>query len=131
MKTFGAVTALAMLAGLTSFAQAADLISAPLPTHVRETNVTTYGACRVHNNGTTAMDITVSLFSNNANVTHIDNCNAQPLAAGRSCVVTAWLPDDSYVACKLTAGNVSKLRGTLELRQTNDFYRVFMAQDLE
>ena len=115
MKRYVAGTMFAVVLGIASLAQAGQLVSPPLPTHVRATNVTTYGACRIRNTGSAPVNVKVSLFSNNANVTDIDVCNDGPLPGGHTCIVTAFLPDDSYVACKVTASNVSNLRGTLEL----------------
>jgi hypothetical protein len=44
MKTYVAGTVFASLLGLAGLTDAAQLLSGPLPTHPRETNVTTYGA---------------------------------------------------------------------------------------
>ncbi len=112
MKTHLAVTASAVLLGLASLAQAAELVSAPLPTLVGAT-----GACHIRNTGTAPISVTVSLFANNAPVVEIDECNGVPLPAGHTCRVQAALPDDSFAACSVTAGNVSKLRGTFEIHQ--------------
>src|SRR5262245_50519836 len=130
MKTHVAGTAFAVLVGLASLAQAGQLLSPPLPTPTRETNVTTYGACRIRNTGTKPLPVKVSLFGNNATVGDIDVCNGPALAAGHTCLVTAFLPDDSYVACKVT-GDVTTLRGTLELVEfPNHGGSVFTAVDL-
>jgi hypothetical protein len=130
MNTFVKLTVLAVLMGVAGAAHAAELVSPTLPTHVRETNITTYGACWVFNSGTGPVAVTVSVFANNGVVTDIDTCSGQPLAGGRTCLVTAYLPDDSYAACEVAASNVSKLRGTFELSQVDNFYRVFLAEDL-
>jgi len=124
-------TVVAILVGLAGLAHAGQLVSPPLPTHVRATNVTTYGACRILNTGTKPLPVQVSLFSNNAVVHDIDVCNGKPLAAGHTCLVTAFLPDDSYVACKVT-GDVTTLRGTLELSERPSHgFDVFLAVDLD
>lgn len=130
MRTLVKLTVLALLLALAGAAQAAELISPPLPTHVRETNITTYGGCWVFNTGATPVTVQVSVFANNGVVTDIDTCNGQPLAGGRVCLVTAYLPDDSYAACEVTAPNVTRLRGTFELSQVDNFFRVFLAEDL-
>ena len=114
MRTYVAGTVFAVLLGFGGLAQAGQLLSPPLPTHVRETNVTTYGVCRILNTGTKPLPVQVSMISNNANVVDIDVCNGPKLAPGHTCIVTAYLPDESYVACKVT-GDVANLRGTLEL----------------
>jgi hypothetical protein len=76
--------------------------------------------------------VTVALISNNDNVPDIDVCNGALLAAGHTCLMTAYLPDDSYVTCKVTAGNVTKLRGTLELSEVpGQIFKPFMAVDLQ
>jgi hypothetical protein len=44
--------------------------------------------------------------------------NQAPLPGGHTCLVLVDdLPDDSYFACKVTASNVTKLRGTVELAE--------------
>jgi hypothetical protein len=40
------------------------------------------------------------------------------------------LPDDSYAACRATAGTVAKLRGTFEIRETSPTLSVLVAEDL-
>jgi len=112
MKTYRAVTVSVVLLGLASLAQAAELVSAPLPTLVGAT-----GACHIRNTGAAPISVQVSLFSNNAPVVQIDGCNGVPLPAGRVCRVVAALPDDSFAACSVTADNVSKLRGTFEIHE--------------
>jgi len=130
MKTYVAVTVFAVIAGLTSLAQAAQLISPGLPIRVRETNVSTLGACRIRNVGTKPIAVQVSVFSNNGVVLAQDRCNGQPLPAGQSCSVAAFLPDDSFVACKLTASSVANLRGVLELSEVTSDHDVFLAEML-
>jgi hypothetical protein len=112
MRTYVAGAASAVLLGLASLAHGAALLSPPLPT-----GVGTSGACHIRNTGTTPVTIQVSVFGNNTPVINFDLCSGAPLAAGRTCVVDVDLPDDSYVACSVTAPNVSKLRGTLEVRE--------------
>jgi hypothetical protein len=127
MRTSVAITALAALVGLTSPAQAAQLLSPPFPTSLK-----TAGACRILNTGTTPVAVRVSLFSNNGLIVSLDLCNGAPLAAGHTCLVMVDdLPDDSYAACSVTATNVTKLRGTFELFEagTHDS-RVFVAEEL-
>lgn len=110
MKTYAAVSLFAVLFGLAGLAPAAELLSSPLPT-----GVGTSGACHIRNTGTTAVKVQVSLFANNDPVVTFDDCNQVPLPAGRTCRVVGDLPDSSYTACSVTAGNVTKLRGTLEI----------------
>jgi hypothetical protein len=77
------------------------------------------------------MPVSVSLFSNNGLIVSFDNCNGAPLAAGRTCVILVNdLPDDSSAACSVTADNVSKIRGTLEIRQLSPFLKTIASQDL-
>lgn len=127
MKTSVALTAFVLLFGLASAVQAAQLVSSPLPT-----SIGTSGACYVRNSGATAVLITeVSLFSNNGLIVSFDNCSGVSLAAGHTCVVLVNdLPDDSYAACRVTAGTVGKLRGTLEVREEFPTKRVLVSEEL-
>lgn len=131
MKTYVAGTVFAMLLGLASLAQAAQLTSPPLTTHPFATNHTNSGTCRIRNTGTTPVTVTVSLFSNNATVPINDFCqgDGQPrtLAGGQSCFVSAFLPDDSFAACSVTARTVTNLRGTLEVQED---FNTTIAEDL-
>src|SRR5262245_53623314 len=129
MKTYTPGAVLAVLLGFSSLAQAGQLLSPPLPTRTRETNVTTRGTCRIFNTGTRALSVKVAVISNNDNVLDIDSCNTAPLGAGHSCIVAAHLPDDSYAACKLT-GDVATIRGTFELSEEPGF-ETFVAVDLQ
>jgi len=129
MKTYTAGAVLAVLLGFSSLAQAGQLLSPPLPTRTRETNVTTRGTCRIFNTGTKALSVKVAVISNNNNVLDIDSCNTASLGAGDSCIVSAHLPDDSYAACKLT-GDVATIRGTFELSEDPGF-ETFVAVDLQ
>ena len=72
MRVYVAGTVFAVLLGLGGLAQAGQLLSPPLPTHVRETNVTTYGVCRILNTGAKALPVQVSMISNNDNIIDID-----------------------------------------------------------
>jgi hypothetical protein len=129
MRTLVAGTALAVFLGLASLAQAAQLLSPPLPT-----NVNTSATCYIRNTGTTPVTVEVSLFSNNGLVVSFDNCNTAPLLAGHTCLVQVNdLPDSSYAACRVTASSVSKLLGTLEVREVsfNPIARVLVAEDLK
>src|SRR5262249_20229390 len=65
MKTYTAGAVLAVLLGFSSLAQAGQLLSPPLPTRTRETNVTTRGTCRIFNTGTKALSVKVAVISNN------------------------------------------------------------------
>ena len=130
MKTYVTGAILAVSLGLAGLAQAAQLVSPGLPVRVRETNVDTLGACRVRNVGTTPATVKVSVFSNNAVVLAQDTCNTAPLPAGQTCQVAAFLPDDSFAACRLTAANVTNLRGTFELSEVTADHDVFIAEEL-
>ena len=44
--------------------------------------------------------------------------------------MAAFLPDDSFVACRVTAANLVNLRGTLELSEVTSEHDVFLAEDL-
>ena len=131
MKTYVPGTVCAILLGLASLAQAGQLVSPPLPTHPFRTNTTNEGVCRIRNTGTAPVTVTVSLFSNNGTAHLFDNCQGdggpRTLAGGESCVVLKSLPDDSFVACKVTAPNVTNLRGTLEVDHN---YNTNVAVDL-
>jgi len=132
MKTYVAGTVSAVLLGLASLAQAGQLVSPPLPTHPFRTNTSSEGLCRIRNTGTTPVKVTVSMLSNNGMVHLFDNCQGdggpRTLAAGQSCSVMKQLPDDSFVACKVTAPDVTKLRGTLEVDHN---FNTNVAVDLE
>jgi hypothetical protein len=130
MKTYVALTVFAGLTGLAGLAQAAQLISAGLPVRVRDTNLETLGACRIRNVGTKPIAVQVSLFSNNLIGIPSDRCNGQPLPAGQSCFVAAVLPEDSFVACKVTASSVANLRGVLEMSEVTSEHDVFLAEPM-
>ncbi len=126
------VVLVAIVLGLAGLAPAAELLSPPLPTGVGSS-----GACHVRNTGTTPVSLQVSIFSNNSPVFMYDTCYDAPLQPGRTCLVVVDLPDASYAACSVTAGNVSKLKATLEIRgqyPTAGFpaglLRVLVAEDL-
>jgi len=89
----------------------------------------------IRNTGTEPATVTVSLITNNNDAVGIfDFCkqNGKPrkLAGGETCLVSAELSggpfglnadpvsSGSYVACKVTASNVTNLRGTLELAES-------------
>ena len=131
MRPSVAVTAFTVFVGLASLAQAAQLLSPPLPTNGR-INIAIAGACRILNIGTTPVTVQVALVSNNAHTGYdIDTCNQAPLAGGQSCLVLVDdLPDDSYAACTVTADTVTKLRGTLELWEDDKQFIVRAAEDL-
>jgi hypothetical protein len=113
MRRVIVATALCLL-GVAGPAGAAQLITSPLWTGVNNS-----AACYVRNTGTTAVSVTVSLFSNNGTTAPFDDCNDGPLAAGRTCVIILDdIPDDSFIACSATAGSVAKLRGAIEIRNS-------------
>ena len=119
MTRYVAVIASAVVLGLASLAQAGQLVSPPLPTHPFRTNTSNEALCRIRNTGSVPVTVTVSLFSNNGTVDEFDDCRGdgepRTLAGGESCVVLKFMPDDSFVACKVTASNVTNLRGRLEV----------------
>jgi len=130
MRTYGAVITFAVFLGLASLAQAARLLSPPLPTDTE-----TAGWCRILNTGTTPVTMQVRLFSNQPGPLSIDfdSCNQAPLPGGQACAVLVEdLPDASYFACTVTASNVSKLRGSIELLADfgNVGSRVLMGEEL-
>ena len=133
MKTFVVSAVFALVCGNASAASAQEvverMISPPFPT-----DVGTDGGCYVRNAGSKPVSVTVSIHSNNGTVTQVNTCNGTPLAGGRTCVLLSSLPDSSYAACVVTALNVSKLRGTFEVRETpsiiNPQLRVLVAGDL-
>jgi hypothetical protein len=131
MKTYLAASAVALLVGLGSFAQAAQLASPPIPTHPFATNHSNEGTCRIRNVGTKPVTVTVSLFSNNATVPLLDFCQGdgdpRTLTAGQSCYVQVFTPDDSFIGCTVTASSVKDLRGTLELDEN---FNTTVATDL-
>jgi hypothetical protein len=131
MRTYVAVTAFAVFLGLASLAQAAQLLSPPLPIYSR-TNVGITGACRILNTGTSPVSVQVSLFSNNEHTGYdYDTCHQAPLPGGQACYVIVYaMPADSYAACKVTASNVSKLRGTLEVWEDEWPITVRVAEEL-
>jgi len=135
MKTYVAGTVCAVLLGVASLAQAGQLLSPPYAVKTRGNNVGTKAACVIRNTGTESATVTVSLITNNNDAVGIfDFCkkNGQPrkLAGGETCLVSAELSGGpnglnadavspgSYVACKVTAPNVTNLRGTLELAES-------------
>ena len=130
MKTLTAGIAAAALVGLASFAQAGQLLSPPLPTNSR-INIAHVAACWVFNSGTSSVTPQVSLFSNNEMSADFDTCSGKPLAGGHTCIVSGRTPDDSFVACKVTASSVSKLRGSLEIREDTNAYKVLVGVELQ
>ena len=135
MRTFVAGTVCAILLGVASLAQAGQLISPPYSVKTRGNNVGTKAACVIRNTGTEPATVSVSLITNNNDADGIfDFCkqNGKPrtLAGGETCLVSADLSlgpaglntdvvsPGSYVACKVTAPNVTNLRGTLELAES-------------
>ena len=101
--------------------------------------VGTKAACVIRNTGTEAATVSVSLITNNNDAVGIfDFCkkNGKPrtLAGGETCLVSAEIFQDlgktSYVACKVTAPNVTNLRGTLEFAESPSHgFDVYLAVD--
>jgi hypothetical protein len=147
MRTYVAGTVCAVLLGVAGLAQAGQLLSPPYAVKTRGSNVGTKAACVIRNTGTEAATVIVSLITNNNDAVGIfDFCkqNGQPrkLAGGETCLVSAELSGGpnglnagavspgSYVACKVTAPNVTNLRGTLELAESPSHgFDVYLAVD--
>src|SRR5262245_13425604 len=132
MRTHIVGTVIAVLLELAGLAQAAELLSPPLPTGVGTT-----GVCNIRNTGSTALWVQVSILSNNASVLMFDGCYDAMLGPGRTCQVAVDLPDSSYAACSVAAVNVAKLRGTFEVQAEvpapgfpNGLHRVLAAEEL-
>ena len=145
MRKCAALIAAALVLGLASFAEAAQLLSPPYFLKTRASGgVGTQAACVIRNAGTTPVTVSVSLVVNQEATPIFDFChvNGNPLAlaAGATCLVSAILSEGevgltdnsggSYVACKVTANNVTNLRGTLELAETPSHgFDVYLAVD--
>ncbi len=123
MRTYVAGTVCAVLLGLASLAEAAQLLSPPYAVTTMASNgVGTKGACVIRNTGTTPVTVNVSLLSNIETAGIFDFCNGHPLGGGQTCLVSAELFQElgtsTYVVCKVTAPSVTNLRGTLELAES-------------
>ena len=119
MRTYAAGTVFAVLLGLASLAQAGQLLSPPYAVTTRASNgVGTKAACVIRNTESAA--VKVSLLTSIESVGIFDFCNGHTLLGGQTCLVSAEIFQDlgqtSYVACKVTAPNVTNLRGTLEVQ---------------
>jgi hypothetical protein len=124
-------------------AGAAALLTLTVPVHAAQllspqlwTGFGNASACVVRNIGVTPVKVQVSLFSNFEVSPIDDTCNTGLLAPGKTCAVFAQkLADDAWVACSATAStsNLSKLRGTVELRHfgsKEQGFKVVVAEDL-
>ena len=135
MRTYAAGTVFAVLLGLASLAQAAQLLSPPYAVTTRASNgVGTKAACVIRNTGTESAAVKVSLLTSIESVGIFDFCNGHPLGGGQTCLVSAEIFQDlgktSYVACKVTAPNVTNLRGTLEFAESPSHgFDVYLAVD--
>jgi len=146
MKALVVGTVFAILLGVTGLAQAAQLLSPPYFVKTRGDNLGTKAMCVIRNTGTQKVTVDVSLLSNNDMVPMFDFCrvNGKPkaLAGGETCLVSADLSNgsvgltgssnrpDTFVACQVAAGNVSNLRGTLELAESpSHLFDVYLAID--
>ncbi len=143
MRTYVAATVCAVLLGVASLGEAAQLLSPPYAIKTRGNNVGTKAACVIRNAGTAPVTVNVSLISNNEMTPILDFCksNGQPLAlaGGATCLVSADLLEGdigltagggTYIACKVTAQNVGNLRGTLELANSPSHgFDVYLAVD--
>ena len=147
MKTYVAGSVCAALLGLASLAQAAQLISPPYALKPRGSGGTgTKAACVIRNSGAVPVTVNVSLVTNFDAIGIFDFCKEsgkpRTLAGGETCLVSAELSEGeqgltadagslgSYVACKVTAPNVTNLRGTLELAESPSHgFDVYLAVD--
>ena len=144
MKPVAVGAVCAVFLGIACHAQAAQLLSPPYFVKTRASNVGTKAACVVRNTGTTPVTVNVSLLANHDVIPIFDFCkvNGQPraLAGGETCLVSAGLSSGdvgltsdeggSRVACRVTAGSVSKLRGTLQLADSPSHgFDVYLAID--
>jgi hypothetical protein len=130
MKTYAVLTAAASLLGITSLAQAAQIVSPPLPTG---TNAA--GVCYLRNVGASPIALQVMALSNfvpNFITPDFQNCNDAPLAAGQTCVlVVSDLPDDTTFACAADiTGSAKNLRATVEIRDLGNGQKVLLADKL-
>jgi hypothetical protein len=127
MKTTFVLCCAAALVLVATAAYAAQLLSPVL-----WTGIDTSAGCYIRNTGTSAVPVSVSLFSNQPGFgPDFDNCNGGPLGAGKTCVLLSFdLPDDSYVGCSVNGDKVSRIRGTLELRQTTPILKVIASEEL-
>jgi hypothetical protein len=103
------------------------LASPPLP--VTEGNTL---ACYVRNTGTRAVAVTVAVIVADTEplVPEFDSCNAGPVGAGQTCVLLFPSQSSKFVACTARAESVSRLRGTLEVRETTPTLRVLVSEEL-
>jgi hypothetical protein len=147
MRTYVAGIVCAILLGLASLAQAAQLLSPPYALKPRGGGgAGTKAECVIRNAGAVPVTVNVSLLTNFDSVGIFDFCkvNGKPraLAAGETCLVSAELSEGetgltanastfgSFVACKVTAPNVTNLRGTLELAESPSHgFDVYLAVD--
>jgi hypothetical protein len=126
-KTFVSTCAL-ILFGFAGVASAQQRIASP-PVLALTANTL---ACYVRNTGTKALAISVEVVEGDADtlVPTFDSCNVGPLGAGQSCVLLFGSQVPRFVTCAATAESVSKLRGTLEVRETTPTLRVLVSEEL-
>jgi len=135
MRIYTAGTVFAVVLGLASLAQAAQLLSPPYAVTTRASNgVGTKAACVIRNTGTESAAVKVSLLTSVESVGIFDFCNGHTLGGGQTCLVSAEIFQDlgktSYVACKVTAPNIINLRGTLEFAESPSHgFDVYLAVD--
>jgi hypothetical protein len=132
MKRASAVLAAsAVVLGFTVLAHAAKLVSPFL-----SVDEFTSGVCYIRNTGSTAVTVTVALFAQDGtSVATFDGCNdggqAASLPPGQTCMMLATdLSDVATIACSVTAGNVSRLRGALEVRNLGAVVRTIISEEL-
>jgi hypothetical protein len=140
MKTLAVFAAAISLLGMTGLSHAATLASPAIPTlHATDFEggslFGTTGACYVRNIGRVPVSLTVE-FQQNFGVNlaaSFQNCNAAPLAPGRTCVALINdLPDDVVFSCHVTAsGSPKSLRAMVEQRGiTSAGLKVIVAERL-
>lgn len=128
MKTYAALIAAAALWTVTSPAHALTLASSFLVA-----DGDSAAACYIRNVGTTAiaLEVNIFLFDGSVFTPSVENCNAAPLAPGKTCVVLVNNTFGFSLACAAKAvGLVKNLRGTLEIRDTENDLKVLLAEDL-
>jgi hypothetical protein len=108
-------------------AQQPRIASPPLPVFQDNTL-----ACYIRNTGTKALAVSVEVIVTDTTRLGpvLDSCNGGPLGPGQTCVQLFAIQTPKFVTCTATAESVSKLRGTLEIRETTPTLRVLVSEEL-
>ncbi|HEY8515546.1 MAG TPA: hypothetical protein VIS07_08535 [Candidatus Binatia bacterium] len=140
MKILTRLAAVAALVGTTAVAQAATLSSPMLPTFhatdfVGGSMLGNAAACYVRNVGKKPVKLEVKFQQNFGSdlPSSFQNCNAVPLAPGRTCVALINdLPDDVAFGCTaVVSGSAKNVRASVEFRALTVFgQKVLVAEDL-